>query len=73
MRTHVASSVVAERLPAMCGRDTFATAVSRTSMKVASITDAAISHGLKRGTHSSALGSAGGVAGAGSALGLPSM
>jgi hypothetical protein len=30
----------------MCGRETFATEVSRTSMKVASITATAISHGL---------------------------
>ena len=52
MRTHVASSGVAERLPAMCGSETFATAVSSTSMNVASITEIAMSHGLKRGTHS---------------------
>ena len=73
MSTHVASSGVAERLPAMCGSETFATAVSRTSMKVASITETAMSHGLKRGTHSTGLGTAGGVDGAGSAPGLPSM
>src|ERR1700686_1894879 len=36
----------------MWGKATFATEVSRTSMKVASITEAAISHGLKLGTHS---------------------
>ncbi len=54
MRTHVASSGVAERLPAMWGRETFATAVSRTSMNVASITEKAMSQGLKRGAHSAA-------------------
>src|SRR3954447_17040283 len=47
--TQVASSGVADRLPAMCGSATFATEVSSTSMKVASITEAAISHGLKAG------------------------
>ena len=55
MRTQVASSGVAERLPAMCGSETFATAVSRTSMNVASITETAMSHGLKRGAHSAGL------------------
>ena len=40
------SSTLAERLPAMCGSDTLATLVSRTSMNVASITVAAISHGF---------------------------
>src|SRR6266849_8111114 len=30
---HVASSVVADKLPAMCGSDTLTTVVSRTSMK----------------------------------------
>ncbi len=34
----MASSGVAERLPAMCGSATLATLVSSTSMKVASIT-----------------------------------
>src|SRR5208283_3935844 len=42
----VASSVDAERLPAMCGSATFATLVSSTSMKVASITVKAMIHGL---------------------------
>src|SRR6266436_7769056 len=46
VRTHVASSIVAERLPAMCGSDTFTTVVSNTSMKVANITETAISQGL---------------------------
>ena len=42
------------RLPAMCGSETFATEVSSTSMKVASMTDAAISHGLWLGCQSCA-------------------
>src|SRR5260370_27156895 len=42
----VASSIDADRLPAMCGRDTFTTVVSSTSMNVANITDTAMSHGL---------------------------
>ena len=49
MRTQVASSVLAERLPAMCVNETFATEVSRTSMNVADITAAAISQGLAAG------------------------
>src|SRR3989442_4243432 len=44
--THVASSIVTERLPAMCGSDTFTTVVSSTSMKVANITAIAMIHGL---------------------------
>ena len=44
--THVASSIVAERLPAMCGSDTLTTVVSSTSMKVANITEIAMSQGL---------------------------
>ncbi len=43
---HVASSMVADRLPAMCGSDTLTTVVSSTSMKVANITETAMSHGL---------------------------
>src|SRR5262245_58995896 len=43
---HVASSIVTERLPAMCGSDTLTTVVSRTSMKVANITEMAMIHGL---------------------------
>ena len=35
----VASSTVADRLPAMCGSDTFTTVVSSTSMNVANITE----------------------------------
>src|SRR2546422_9436470 len=43
---HVASSIDADKLPAMCGSDTFTTVVSSTSMKVANITETAINHGL---------------------------
>src|SRR6478736_9009941 len=45
----VASSVLADRLPAICGSDTFTTVVSRTSMKVPDMTAIAISHGLMLG------------------------
>src|SRR5271154_7094084 len=41
-----ASLTLAERLPAMCGRDTFTTVVSRTSIKVPNITAMAMIHGL---------------------------
>src|SRR5206468_5178091 len=44
--THVASSIVTDKLPAMCGSDTLTTVVSSTSMKVANITDTAMSQGL---------------------------
>ena len=43
---HVASSMDADRLPAMCGSDTFTTVVSSTSMKVANITETAMSQGF---------------------------
>src|SRR5947208_3418400 len=43
---HVASSIEADRLPAMCGSDTLTTVVSSTSMNVANITEMAISQGL---------------------------
>src|SRR3954468_19738154 len=42
----VASSIVADSVPAMCGSDTFTTVVSSTSMNVANITETAMSHGL---------------------------
>ena len=42
--TQVASSTVAERLPAMCGRLTFTTEVSSTSMVALDITAMATSH-----------------------------
>src|SRR3954469_5504288 len=38
--------MVADSVPAMCGSDTFTTVVSSTSMKVANITETAISQGL---------------------------
>jgi len=46
---HVASSMLAERLPAMCGSDTLTTVVSSTSMNVANITEIATIHGFTRG------------------------
>ena len=45
----VASSTVAERLPAMCGSETFSTVVSSTSMKVLDMTAIAINQGLISG------------------------
>jgi hypothetical protein len=60
--------VLADRLPAICGSATDAIDVSSTSMKVGSITDAAIHHGLQSGHHSAsgfALGSSGRVVSAG--------
>src|SRR5436190_22280001 len=42
----VASSIVADRLPAMCGSETLTTVVSSTSMNVANITEIAIIQGL---------------------------
>ena len=47
--TQVDSSIVADRLPAMCGSETFTTVVSSTSMNVANITATATSHGLTCG------------------------
>src|SRR5271155_114328 len=47
--THVASSTLEDKLPAMCGSATLATLVSSTSMKVASITVPAITQGLITG------------------------
>src|SRR5262249_32375849 len=49
VRTHVVSSTLDERLPAMLGNATLATLVSRTSMKVASIAVAAMTQGLITG------------------------
>src|SRR3954468_454575 len=46
VNAQVASSGVAERLPAMCGSETLTTVVSSTSMKVLIITAEATSHGL---------------------------
>ena len=42
----VASSLLADKLPAMCGSDTLTTVVSSTSMKVLDMTAIAISQGL---------------------------
>src|SRR5262249_61256728 len=53
--------------PPMWGSDTVTTVVSRTSMKVASMTEKAMSHGLALGRHSR--GAAAGGAGDGSAAG----
>jgi hypothetical protein len=48
--TQVASSMVAERFPAICGSDTLTTVVSSTSMKVQSITEKATIQGfIERG------------------------
>ena len=44
--THVPSSLVAARFPAMCGMETLTTVVSSTSMKVASITDTVTTQGF---------------------------
>src|SRR5262245_66595959 len=46
VNAHVASSVVADMLLAMCGSDTLTTVVSSTSMKVASMTAIVTIHGL---------------------------
>ena len=45
----MASSTVADRLPAMCGSDTFTTVVSSTSMNVPNITATAMIQGLTCG------------------------
>ena len=49
VRTHVVSSTVAERLPAMCGSATLTTVVSSTSMNVPSMTATATIQGLITG------------------------
>src|SRR5579884_939383 len=46
VRTQVTSSTVAERFPAMCGRETLTTVVSSTSIKVQNITEMATIQGL---------------------------
>src|SRR5260370_3728393 len=51
VRTQVASSWLAPRPPAMCGRATLAIEVSSTSMKVARVTVIATIQGLTRGRH----------------------
>jgi hypothetical protein len=50
VNTHVLSSTPADKFPAICGSDTFATLVSSTSMNVAAITVMAINHGFTCGT-----------------------
>src|ERR1700722_8071384 len=52
--THVASSCVAPKPPAMCGRATLAIDVSSTSMNVAKVTVMAMIHGLTAGRQTSA-------------------
>src|ERR1035441_10473962 len=47
--TQVASSTLAERLPAICGRETLTTVVSSTSMNVANMTAVATIQGLTCG------------------------
>ena len=59
MSAQVDSSIVAERLPAMCGSDTLTTVVSSTSMKVAHITAIATIHGFTSRGRASASGEAG--------------
>src|SRR3989442_11746295 len=49
VRAQVASSVEADRLPAMCGSETFTTVVSSTSIKVPNITAMATIHGFTSG------------------------
>src|SRR5512146_1666190 len=49
VNTQVVSSTVAERLPAMCGKDTLTTVVSSTSMNVPSMTATATIQGLTSG------------------------
>jgi hypothetical protein len=49
VNTHVASSTVAERLPAMCGRLTFTTVVSSTSMAALTMTAMATGQGFLGG------------------------
>jgi hypothetical protein len=46
VRVQVASSLLADRLPAMCGSETLTTVVSSTSMNVLDMTAIAINHGL---------------------------
>ena len=53
-----ALSLLAPRLPAMCGSETLAMLVSSTSMNVAIATTTAISHGLNAGRQVSAVGTA---------------
>ncbi len=47
------SSLLTDRLPAMCGSDTLTMVVSSTSMNAPSVTATAISQGFARGFHCS--------------------
>src|ERR1017187_281805 len=49
VRAHAASSTLTDKLPAICGSDTFTTVVSNTSIKVANITATATIHGFTCG------------------------
>ena len=49
--TQVASSLLIDRLPAICGRETLTMVVSSTSMNAPKVTTIATSHGLERGFH----------------------
>ena len=46
VKVQVASSLLADKLPAICGSETLTTVVSSTSMKVLDMTAIAISQGL---------------------------
>src|SRR5689334_13821103 len=49
VRAHAASSTLADKLPAICGKETLTTVVSSTSIKVANMTATATIHGLTWG------------------------
>src|SRR6266481_1342146 len=72
VRTQVASSCVAPRPPAMCGRATLAMEESSTSMKVASVTVMATIHGLMLGRHGFSTAGCGSWAGASGSCALGS-
>jgi len=55
VNTYVASSTDADRLPAMCGRLTFTTVVSSTSMAALIMTAMATGQGFRRGPPSEAV------------------
>jgi hypothetical protein len=62
--THVLSSWLTDRFPAMCGRDTLAMLESRISMNVAIVTTSAMTHGLRPPVHPVAKYAGGAAAGA---------
>src|SRR5262249_41145229 len=76
---HVASSIDTDKLPAMWGRETLTTVVSSTSMKVANITETAMSQGLiwRMSDEAAAAESGdlviGGIASAGVAMTVPQL